>query len=173
MNAASYFKAGFSFSNRSDLLRQKTHYVDQIEYRRQLYSIRNTSNAYIVSRSRAAVILFLTNFDEPRFRLMRDTMECSLFGYRLPRSSPIRAAVDRANRRVQEAGLPDLYVKWSMRYVLSVYSNDKLPPPAGGYKPLDCAEFEGALLLYAMGMGGGLLLFGLEYLYFYALHFWY
>lgn len=119
--------------------------------------------AFVVSQTRVPTILALTNFDEPHFRLMKEKLECALFGYRIPRSSPFRTDADGGIQQVLEAGLYELFVQAAMRYVLSTYSSGKWPVRSSVHaEPLGWSGFREVFFMLVFGMLAGTVAFGVE-----------
>lgn len=150
--------------NSSPPLSDRTLYANGHDFRTNLFVTMNTSNAYVIFTSDAPAYLFIANMFGPKFRLMKETMECFYVGYQVPRASPNRAAIDYAVQLVRQAGLHELYMSWSIRFATGTHRLETALPNNANRR-IDWAGIGGVFFGYGLGMFSGLLAFGIEHLF--------
>lgn len=146
-------------------MQRKTIYTSRAEFNALLFDYKNTSNAYVMKRSKANAALTRINRILPTFRIMKESMECGLVSYSMPRASSFRASINVAVQSVLEAGLFGLYEQWMLHYLRVAFDPLKLITTADisdGFVVVSWLTISGVFYMYIVGVGLAMISFGME-----------
>lgn len=118
-----------------------------------------------MKRSKANAALTRINGILPTFRIMKESMECGLVAYSLPRASSFRASINVAIQSVLEAGLFGLYEQWMLHYLHVAFDPMKhiiTADISDGFVVVSWLTISGVFYMYIIGVGLAMISFGME-----------